>query len=142
MLHRNASAEWRGNLKLGGGTVSTASGALDECLFGFRTRFENDPGTNPEELIAAAHAACFSMQLSDLLSKEGYSPERLDVQAQVSVSVDEVAGATIKTSDLTVHAKAPGLEPEILNKVARDASRDCPVSRALNLEISVIATVV
>lgn len=136
---RHASAEWRGTLDLGGGAVSTGSRALDECLFGFRTRFENDPGTNPEELLAAAHASCFSMMMADLMSRDGIAPERLDARAAVTLHHDPDRGVTIKATHLDVTAKVAGISQSRLDEFAREAARTCPMSRALNLDITVDA---
>jgi lipoyl-dependent peroxiredoxin len=137
-MKRTASAVWQGDLKQGKGTVSTASGVLKSTPYSFTTRFENSPGTNPEELIAAAHAGCFSMALSAFLGKAGHQPERIATEA--SLTLEQVQGNwTITTIDLNTTAKVPGMDRKQFDAIADDAKANCPVSRVLNAKISLNA---
>jgi osmotically inducible protein OsmC len=126
-MKRSASAEWSGGLKDGKGTVSTESGVLSGVPYNFSMRFENEKGTNPEELIAAAHAACFSMALSNGLAQDGTPPERLETSAVVTF----VPGTGITKSALTVRGRVPGLDAEGFRAAAENAKANCPVSQAL-----------
>ena len=129
MPTRNASAEWQGNLREGSGSFSTASGALGG-EYSFRTRFEEEPGTNPEELIAAAHAACFSMALSNILAEAGHAPESVNTTARVHLRA--VDGApTIAQIDLVTEGRVPGIDQQQFSDYAGQAKAGCPVSRAL-----------
>ena len=137
-MKRKASAEWKGSLKNGNGSVSTESGVLSQTQYSFGTRFESGIGTNPEELVAAAHAACFSMQLSALLGKAGLVPEKIATTAVVTFeNVDQ--GWTVTESHLEVNATIPGATPEMFAKVAQDAKTGCPLSRLLNTTITMDA---
>lgn len=139
MITRKASAVWKGDLKGGKGKVSTDSGALDDASYSFGTRFEDGKGTNPEELIGAAHAGCFSMALSGQLAKAGYTAEKLKTRAKVSMQKDD-AGFTITGVHLDVHGEVPGADQAAFEQAANAAKAGCPVSRALNVEITMTAT--
>jgi lipoyl-dependent peroxiredoxin len=129
MATRNGTAEWRGDLRNGAGTVSVASGLFDGA-YSFATRFEEEPGTNPEELIAAAHAACFSMALSNILAEAGHTAE--SVQTTAKVHLRFVDGApTIAQIDLVTEGRVPGIDQDQFADFAAQAKAGCPVSRAL-----------
>lgn len=129
MKERKAEAVWRGKLKDGDGTVSLGSG-LFESSYSFRSRFEDGAGTNPEELIGAAHAGCFSMALANILADEGYSPQEISTEA--SVSLDEVEGDfRITGINLSTKASVPDIDDESFQKHAKAAKEGCPVSKAL-----------
>ena len=136
---RKARAAWRGAGRDGDGEVSTDSGVLKETPYSFRTRFENQPGTNPEELIAAAHAGCFTMALAFQLQAAGYTPTELSTEAAVSLDPDG-PGFKITKSALTLKADVPGLDQETFAKLAEAAEKTCPVSRVLNAQITLDAT--
>ena len=138
---RSASAEWRGGLKDGRGRVSTASGAVKGVRYSFSTRFENEPGTNPEELVAAAHAACFSMALSGDLGRAGYQPVDIDTTATLDFDKTE-AGWTVKSIHLEVKAKVPGADPVKFLAAAEKAKKTCPISRLLNTNITMSAKLI
>lgn len=138
MLKRNASAEWDGDLKGGKGRISTASGVLRDTQYSFSTRFENGAGTNPEELIAAAHAGCFSMALSGQLTNAGHPPESVNTTATVSMDKTE-AGFTVTGVHLEVTARVPGIDAAAFDKAANDAKTGCPISRLLKAEITMNA---
>ena len=138
-IHRSASAHWQGTGKEGTGSLTTQSGVLKDSQYGFKTRFENGPGTNPEELIAAAHAGCFTMALAFQLSGAGHAPEALDTSAKVSLE-QEGAGWKIAAVALTLKAKVPGLSQEEFQKLADAAKAGCPVSKVLNASITLDAT--
>lgn len=135
MITRSASATYEGFGKDGKGKVSTQSGVLADNPYGFNTRFENEPGTNPEELIAAAHAACFTMALSFALAREGLSDGTLTTRAAVKLDKDG-DGFKVSRSDLTLEARVPGIDAERFAAVAADAKADCPISKLLNAEIT------
>lgn len=137
-MQRKASAVWKGGLKDGKGLVSSASGVLSNTAYSFTTRFENAPGTNPEELIAAAHAGCFSMALSAQLGAANLTPESINTSATLTMDKLE-AGWTITAVHLDVTAKVPGASTEAFNKAAQDAKAGCPVSRVLNAKITMDA---
>ena len=138
-MKRTGSAVWQGDLKSGKGTVSTQSGVLKETPYSFSTRFENGIGTNPEELIAAAHAGCFTMALSAELGNAGFKPDRLATQA--TVTLEQVQGNwTITTIDLELEAKVPGIEQAKFNELAEGAKKNCPVSRVLNATMNLKST--
>ena len=137
-MQRKASAVWHGDLKSGKGAVSTASGVLKETQYSFSTRFENGIGTNPEELIAAAHAGCFAMAFSAELGKAGFTPETIHATAIVSLEKTE-AGWTVTESDLEMTAKIPGLEPARFTAIANAAKAGCPISRLLNAKVTLDA---
>ena len=134
-MKKYASAVWQGGLKDGKGHISTQSGALKDNAYGFNTRFEDTPGTNPEELIGAAHSACFSMALSLMLGEEGYTPESIDTTADVSL--DKVGGGyAITKVALTSTVKLPGIEKETFDKIINKAKAGCPVSQLISAEIT------
>jgi len=135
---RKASAVWNGGLKDGKGTVSTESGALDKKSYGFVSRFESGAGTNPEELIAAAHAGCFSMALSGQLGGQGMTAESIATTAEVSLEKLE-KGWTITKVHLDVVAKIPGGDKAKFETAAANAKAGCPISRLLNAEITMDA---
>src|SRR5574341_1982408 len=137
-MKRTASAVWQGDLKSGKGTVSTESGVLSKTQYSFGTRFENTPGTNPEELIAAAHAGCFSMALSAQLGEAGMTPTAIQTTATVSLEKD-TAGWTVKSVHLDVAADIPNADPSAFEKAAENAKRGCPISRLLNATITMDA---
>ena len=137
-MQRKASAVWKGGLKDGKGTVSSASGVLANTPYSFTTRFENAPGTNPEELIAAAHAACFSMALSAQLGGANLTPESINTSATLTMEKFE-AGWAITAVHLDVVAKVPGASAEAFNTVAQNAKAGCPVSKVLNAKITMDA---
>jgi lipoyl-dependent peroxiredoxin len=135
---RKASAVWNGTLKEGKGTISTESGVLSKTQYSFSTRFENGVGTNPEELIAAAHAGCFTMALSAQLTNAGFKPESLETTAEVTLEKLE-AGFTITKVHLDVTARVPGADKAAFDKAAANAETGCPVSRLLKAEITMTA---
>ena len=136
---RSATAVWKGDLKSGGGTLSGASGALKDASYTFASRFEDQPGLTPEDLIAAAHAGCFSMALSAELGKAGLAPERIETTAEVTL--DKVDGkATITRSHLRLSARVPGADRAKFMEVAEGVRTGCPVSRLLKAEITLEAS--
>ena len=137
-MERKASAVWNGGLKDGKGTVSSASGVLNQTPYSFATRFENQPGTNPEELIAAAHAGCFSMALSAQLNNAGLKPERIATEATVKLEKLD-SGFAITAVHLVVKARVPGASAEQFQTAANNAKAGCPVSKVLNAQISMDA---
>ena len=137
-MQRNASAHWTGGLKDGNGTVSSASGVLKNTPYSFSTRFESQPGTNPEELIAAAHAGCFTMALSAQLGNAGMTAQSIDTTATLTLEKQE-AGFTITAVHLQVTAKIPGAEQSKFDQAAKSAKEGCPVSRVLNASITMDA---
>jgi len=137
-MERKASAVWNGGLKDGKGTISSTSGVLSNTPYSFTTRFEGTPGTNPEELIAAAHAACFSMALSAQLGGANLKPESIQTSATLTMEKLD-AGWTITKVHLDVTAKVPGASAEAFNKAAQDAKAGCPVSKVLKADISMSA---
>jgi osmotically inducible protein OsmC len=132
---KSGSARYEGFGKAGVGHVSTQSGALDEQGYGFNTRFEDKPGTNPEELIAAAHASCFTMALSFALARAGHENGTIETTAKVTLEQDG-AGFTITRSDLSLTGSVPGLDQAEFERLAADAKANCPVSKLLNAEIT------
>jgi osmotically inducible protein OsmC len=137
-MKRTASAIWLGDLKRGKGSLTTQSGALKETPYSFTTRFENGIGTNPEELIAAAHAGCFTMALSAFLGRAGFTPEKLSTQA--TLSLEQLQGNwTITSIHLDTSARIPGIGREKFEEIAADAKANCPVSRVLNATITLNA---
>lgn len=134
-MKRTASAKYDGFGKDGKGHVSTQSGVLSDNPYGFNTRFENEPGTNPEELIAAAHAACFTMALSFALARAGHSDGRLETSATVTLDKDG-DGFSITHSDLVLTGTVPGLDDAEFRRIAEEAKAGCPVSKVLNAEIT------
>lgn len=138
-MKRKASATWHGGLKDGKGILSTASGVLSDTQYSFSTRFEDGIGTNPEELIGAAHAGCFSMALSKVLSEAGISPERIDTTA--TVSLDQVEGGfAITAIHLETRVRAQGADQAAFAEATEKAKAGCPVSQVLNAEITLSAT--
>jgi len=137
-MKRSGSAVWKGTLKEGKGTVSTQSGVLNNNQYSFSTRFENGVGTNPEELIAAAHAGCFSMALSGQLGNAGMTPDSINTTATVSLEKTD-AGFTITAVHLSVTARIPGADPKAFETAANNAKSGCPVSRLLNASITMDA---
>ena len=137
-MKRQGSAEWRGDLKTGKGTVSSASGVLQNTQYSFSTRFEDGKGTNPEELIAAAHAACFSMALSAQLGNAGVTPESIRTSATVTLEKLE-SGFTVTESHLDVVAKIPGGDQAKFDQAAKNAKEGCPISKLLNAKITMDA---
>jgi osmotically inducible protein OsmC len=136
---RKANATWQGDLKAGTGTINSTSGAFANMAYSFGTRFEDKPGTNPEELIAAAHAACFSMALSADLGRAGFNAERIDSTAEVSLG--KVDGKpTVTASHLTTRARVPGIDRATFDKIANETKAGCPISRLLKAEITLDAT--
>ena len=135
MITRTARARYQGMGKEGAGWISTQSGVLDEQRYGFGTRFENEAGTNPEELIAAAHAGCFTMALSFALSREGITEGTLETEARVKLD-KEGEGFRISRSDLVLTADVPGIEESRLRELAEQAKANCPVSKLLNAEMT------
>ena len=136
---RKASAVWLGDLKGGKGTMTAPSGVMTDAAYTFATRFEDRPGTNPEELIAAAHAGCFSMALSAELGKAGLKPERVETTAEVTLETVD-GKPTVTRSHLRVKAKVPGADRVRFLEVANGAKAGCPISRLLRAEISMEAT--
>jgi lipoyl-dependent peroxiredoxin len=137
-MDRSASAVWKGTLKEGAGTISTQSGTLKETQYSFKARFADGVGTNPEELIAAAHAGCFTMALSAQLTEGGFTPESIETTAVLTLDMHEKP--TITKIHLTTKAKVPGATKEKFAELAHNAELGCPVSRVLKAEISLDAT--
>lgn len=137
-MQRKASAVWNGDLKSGKGKISSASGVLKDTQYSFGTRFENGVGTNPEELIAAAHAGCFAMAFSAELGKAGFTPTSINVTAVVSLEKTD-AGWTVTESDLEMTAKIPGIDQEKFISIANGAKAGCPISRLLNAKVTLDA---
>ena len=141
-MDRSASAVWHGGLKDGKGTISTQSGTLKDTQYSFSTRFENGVGTNPEELIAAAHAGCFTMALSAQLGSIERPPESLETTAMVTMETTD-DGPTVTRIALTTRAKVPNIEKEKFDELAKKAKEGCPISRLLKAaEISLDAQLV
>ncbi|HKN05361.1 MAG TPA: OsmC family protein [Buttiauxella sp.] len=134
-IHKKGQAHWEGDIKRGKGTVSTESGALKEQPYGFNTRFEGVAGTNPEELIGAAHAACFSMALSLMLGEEGYTAESIDTTADVSLDKTD-GGFAITKIALTSNVKVPNADSDKFDKIIQKAKAGCPVSQLMKAEIT------
>lgn len=129
-MQRKASAIWHGTIKEGNGTISSESGVLKDTPYSFHTRFEDGKGTNPEELIAAAHAGCFTMALSGQLTNANLKPESLDTTAEVTMEKTD-AGPTVTRIHLTTRAKVPGASKEAFETAANNAKTGCPISRLL-----------
>ncbi|AVD92949.1 OsmC family peroxiredoxin [Pseudomonas sp. SWI36] len=140
-MKKTASAIWQGGLKDGKGLLSTESGALKQNPYGFNTRFEGTPGTNPEELIGAAHAGCFSMALSMMLGEAGLTAERIDTAAEVTLD-KQADGFVITAVHLVLRAKVPGASEAQFLEIANKAKEGCPVSKVLNAKISLDAALV
>ncbi len=137
-MKRSASAVWQGNLKEGKGTVSTESGVLSQTPYSFSTRFENARGTNPEELVAAAHAGCFSMALSAELGKAGITPDSINTTANLTMERLD-AGWAVTAIHLDVNARIPGGDKAKFEAAANAAKAGCPISRLLNTKITMEA---
>jgi len=140
-IKRRGSARWSGGLKDGKGRLSTQSGALKELPYGFGSRFEGEPGTNPEELIGAAHAGCFTMALSSILGQEGLTATQLDTTAAVTLKQSS-QGFEISAVHLTLEGKVPNTDAETFQKLAQKAKENCPVSKLLKADISLDAKLV
>jgi lipoyl-dependent peroxiredoxin len=137
-MNRKASAVWQGGLKDGRGTVSTESGVLSDTAYSFRTRFENEKGTNPEELIGAAHAGCFSMALSAQLGEAGLTPDRIETTA--TVTLEKMAdGFAVTAVHLDVSTTIPGADDAKFQAAANKAKEGCPISKLLNTKITMQA---
>ena len=135
---KNASAVWQGGIKDGGGTISTETGVLKEAPYGFKARFEDGPGTNPEELIGAAHAGCFSMAFSLMLTEAGLKPDRIETRA--AVTLEKIGdGFEITSSHLDVVASIPGIDQAKFDEIANKAKAGCPVSKLLKTNITMNA---
>lgn len=134
-MKRKATAVWHGTLKEGKGHLSTQSGVLKETPYNFKMRFEDEKGTNPEELIGAAHSGCFSMQLSAFLAEEGHKPVELETKAEITLD-----NGTITSSHLILNAKVPGIDREKFDRLAQKAKENCPVSKLLKADISLDVT--
>lgn len=134
-MSKQATAIWHGSGKEGHGHLATQSGVLKDARYTYKDRFEEGPGTNPEELIAAAHAGCFSMKLSFLLGEAGFTPDEIRTTCDITL-----ASGAITKSHLTVNAKVPGMDKEKFAECAENARANCPVSKLLNTEISMEAT--
>lgn len=130
-ISRKATARWEGDLKSGRGTISTPdSGLMQDTRYAFNSRFGDEKGTNPEELIAAAHAGCFSMALANALAEAGHPADSVDTRAEVDLSME--GGPTLSAIRLVMKAKVPGIEAAKFREIAEDAKQNCPVSRALS----------
>ncbi|AKQ55211.1 OsmC family protein [Bordetella hinzii] len=138
-MKKTASAVWQGDLKNGKGSISTQSGALKNQPYGFKTRFEGEPGTNPEELIGAAHAGCFSMALSNVLGEAGLTADRIDTKAEVTLDKTD-DGFAITAIHLTVVAAIPNASDAAFQEAAAKAKAGCPVSKVLNAKITMQAS--
>ena len=136
---RKANAVWRGTGRDGAGDLSSASGVLNRTPYSYKTRFEDEPGTNPEELLAAAHAGCFTMALAFALQQAGLTPLELSTEAAVSLDPAEGGGFRISKSALTLRAKIPGIDDATFQELAKGAEQNCPVSKVLNAEITLDA---
>ena len=139
-MKRSASAVWQGSLKAGKGALTVPGGALKSTEYSFGSRFESGTGTNPEELIAAAHAGCFAMALSGMLGEGGLTPERIEVTAEVSLDNVPPAGWTVTASHLVLTAKIPGITGTKFDEIATQAKAGCPISRLLNAKVTLAAT--
>lgn len=137
-MNKTASAHWQGDLKTGKGTISTESGALKDNPYGFNTRFGDTPGTNPEELVGAAHASCFSMAFSLMLGEENFTPDSIDTQATVTIE-EQNGGFTVTASHLTMTARIKGISQEKFAEIADKAKVGCPISKLLNTDITLDA---
>jgi len=135
------TAKWQGGLKDGRGAISTKSGALNENPYGFASRFEGKPGTNPEELIGGAHAGCFTMALSLILEQAGFKAEEMNTKAEITLA-KQGDGFAISKSQLTLRAKIPGIDNAKFQELAGMAEKGCPVSKVLNCEIALDAALV
>jgi len=139
---RKARAVWRGTGRDGNGDLSSDSGVLANTPYSYKTRFENEKGTNPEELLAAAHAGCFTMALAFRLQAAGFTPTELNTEAVVTLEQDNSKGFRISRSALTLRASVPNLDQATFDRLAKDAEQNCPVSRALLAEITMDAKLI
>ena len=139
-MKRTATAVWNGSLKEGNGSLSTPGGALKSTPYSFGSRFASGAGTNPEELIAAAHSGCFAMALSAALGEAGFTPERLEATAEVSLDNVPPKGWTVTASHLILKAKIPGIDAAKFDEIAAKAKANCPISRLLNATVTLTAT--
>ena len=137
-MQRKANAQWKGDLQSGSGSISSASGVLSNTPYSFKTRFEDEKGTNPEELLAAAHAACFSMALSLMLQNEGLKADSIETTCTISLE-KEGEGFSIQRSALDLKAKIPGASQDAFNRAATNAKEGCPVSKLFDTEITLNA---
>lgn len=137
-MQRKASAQWRGDLKSGIGSMSTASGTLSNAPYSFHTRFEHGQGTNPEELLAAAHAGCFSMALSNQLAQEGLKADSIETECTITLDKKD-GGFAILESHLELKARVPGASQEAFNKATQEAKGGCPVSKLYKTNITLNA---
>ena len=135
------TAKWQGGLKDGKGAITTKSGALSDYPYGFASRFEGKPGTNPEELIGAAHAGCFTMALSLILGESGFTAEEMNTKAEITLE-KQADGFAITKSHLILRAKIPGIDAATFKELTGKAEKGCPVSKLLNAEISLDAELV
>jgi osmotically inducible protein OsmC len=136
---RRASVIWSGDIKSGRGEISTESGALNGYPYGFAARFEGAKGSNPEELLGAAHASCFTMAIAGELAKAGFTAERMETKAKVTLDKDG-DGWAIKASHLTLEATIPGIDAAAFQQIAQTAKANCPLSKAINADIGLDAT--
>ena len=141
-MKRTANAIWKGSLKEGSGTLTAPGGALKNTQYSFGSRFASGAGTNPEELIAAAHAGCFAMALSAALGEAGFTPASLDATAEVSLDNVPPAGWTVTATALTLKAAVPGIDKAKFDEIAAKAKANCPISRLLNATITLDAKLV
>jgi len=143
-IQRTAEALWTGDLRSGNGRITSNSGVLKNTPYSFHTRFENQPGTNPEELVAAAHAACYSMAFAHTLSSKGYQPQRIETRAICSLSPQEAGGFRITKMRLETRGQVPHIDEAAFQHIVREAEAACPVSNALRggVEIELEATLV
>lgn len=138
-MTQTANAIWNGTVKEGNGTITTQSKALNESKYSFKTRFEDANGTNPDELLASSHAGCFAMALSLMLGEEGFPAEKLDVKARITMDPDQLA---ITNSHLTVKGNVPKIDAGKFEEIANNAKENCPISKALSIDISMDAHLV
>ncbi|MBK5213567.1 MAG: OsmC family protein [Flavobacteriaceae bacterium] len=138
-MKRTANAVWNGSIKEGNGEITTQSKVLDKSPYSFKTRFGDAKGTNPDELLAAAHAGCFVMALSLILGKEGYTPDSLEATSEVTMDADKLE---LTGSHLTLKARIPNISKDKFMECAKAAKQNCPVSKALSLKITLDATLV
>jgi osmotically inducible protein OsmC len=137
-MQRTAQAQWRGDLKSGAGQLTTASQTLSHTPYSFVSRFEQGKGTNPEELLAAAHAGCFTMAVSAQLTKAGFPPDTLDTRCTITLEQKD-GGFTITESHLEMTAKVSGVTPETFQQITQDAKKGCPVSKLFNTNVTMTA---
>ncbi|MCF6132004.1 OsmC family protein [Flavobacterium wongokense] len=136
-MKRNATAVWKGSLKEGKGALTTQSTTLNNTQYSFGSRFEDGVGTNPEELVAAAHSGCFTMQLSAFIGEAGFTPDSIETKCVI-----DFQNGSIVSSTLTVEAKIPGISNDTFQELVTKAEKNCPISKLLNTEISSSATLV